>query len=438
MSNNKAKGFLAHAGLAADQNAIVDLADDFIRQMELGLSTDPSPSSLEMLPTYLGLDMDLEPFDPVIVMDAGGTNFRICLVHFDNEGDHHISEFKTCLMPGVEREVSKDEFYDFFAQALLPYLSSSRKIGFCFSFPCSITPEGDGLVLGFTKEVKCPEAIGSLVGHSIKERLVSLGASPDIHISILNDTVSTLLGGFAHSKLKGIPYDSYAGLVFGTGINMAYVEELENITKLPTDFKGPGPMLINTEAGNYNADNLTSVDKIIDQGSQFPGTYAFEKQTSGRYMGPQVYFTLKQAIEAGLFSEGFAQGFKKFETLEAVQLDQFLKSPTGKNPLAGLCRTFEDRENLYILIDNAYERAARYLAILFLAVHKKTGKGTSPVMPLAFTVEGSSFYKSKLIRPKMFYYTRWLEDNFGYYSELLQVADCNILGSAMAALVKND
>ena len=51
MSNNKAKEFLAHAGLAADQNAIVDLADDFIRQMELGLSTDPSPSSLKMLPT---------------------------------------------------------------------------------------------------------------------------------------------------------------------------------------------------------------------------------------------------------------------------------------------------------------------------------------------------------------------------------------------------
>ena len=39
----------------------------------------------------------------VIVIDAGGTNFRSCLVTFDENGTHSISNLEKTSMPGIEK-----------------------------------------------------------------------------------------------------------------------------------------------------------------------------------------------------------------------------------------------------------------------------------------------------------------------------------------------
>ena len=67
-------------------------------------------ASQDMIPTW-----DLPPAESpknesVIVIDAGGTNFRSCLVTFDAEGNPEISELEKTSMPGIERELSKKEF----------------------------------------------------------------------------------------------------------------------------------------------------------------------------------------------------------------------------------------------------------------------------------------------------------------------------------------
>ena len=40
----------------------------------------------------------------VIVMDAGGTNFRVAAVHFDKDKNAQIEDFKLHEMPGIEKE----------------------------------------------------------------------------------------------------------------------------------------------------------------------------------------------------------------------------------------------------------------------------------------------------------------------------------------------
>ena len=57
---------------------------EFLRAMRDGLSG--RPSSLMMIPTYLAGDTSVPREQPVVVMDAGGTNFRIAEVHFDDLG----------------------------------------------------------------------------------------------------------------------------------------------------------------------------------------------------------------------------------------------------------------------------------------------------------------------------------------------------------------
>jgi len=82
----------------------------FLNEMEKGLSTEQS--SLAMLPTYIETERQIPLNKPVIVMDAGGTNFRVATVSFDQDGNSKIENFKLFSMPGVKQQVGKDEFFN--------------------------------------------------------------------------------------------------------------------------------------------------------------------------------------------------------------------------------------------------------------------------------------------------------------------------------------
>ncbi len=90
----------------------------------------------------------------VIVIDAGGTNFRSCLVTFDSLGNASISDLEKTKMPGIEKELSKKEFFAQIAKNLEHLKNKATSIGFCFSYPTKITKDGNGIVMGFSKEVK--------------------------------------------------------------------------------------------------------------------------------------------------------------------------------------------------------------------------------------------------------------------------------------------
>ena len=81
----KTQDFLRTYGL---DPALVDVdacARAFQADMEKGLRGDPD-AWMMMLPTYLSLDGDIPKDTPTIVIDAGGTNFRIGLVTVTDHG----------------------------------------------------------------------------------------------------------------------------------------------------------------------------------------------------------------------------------------------------------------------------------------------------------------------------------------------------------------
>ena len=84
----------------------------FMSEMDKGL--EGKDSSLQMIPTYIGTDAVIEDGKSVIVLDAGGTNFRTCLVTF-NQGKPEITDFRKVPMPGSDREVSAAEFFSILA-----------------------------------------------------------------------------------------------------------------------------------------------------------------------------------------------------------------------------------------------------------------------------------------------------------------------------------
>ena len=122
------------------------LLKTFNRQMDIGLSAEPSPSSLAMLPSYIDTSRKVPPETPIIVLDAGGTNLRVAVVWFDRNGKARIEDFRKYAMPGTQGEsLSAEVFFDTFAGFLEPVCQRSEGVGFCFSYPTEIYPDLDGL-----------------------------------------------------------------------------------------------------------------------------------------------------------------------------------------------------------------------------------------------------------------------------------------------------
>src|SRR5690554_3117840 len=84
--------------------------DKFLKDMTQGLKGEDS--SLDMLPTYIGLEDDIKSNERVIVIDAGGTNFRVATVYFNDDKQAVVEDFNNYPMPGIGQEIGRDEFFD--------------------------------------------------------------------------------------------------------------------------------------------------------------------------------------------------------------------------------------------------------------------------------------------------------------------------------------
>lgn len=410
----------------------------FLQDMQEGL--DGGKDCLDMLPTYIPMTDSIPSNERVIAMDAGGTNFRVATVYFDNDKKPVIEDFANYSMPGAKGEVSRDEFFQIVAEYLKPVIHKSNKIGFCFSYPTDMLPNGDGKLIRFSKEIQVKDMIGQPVGAGILKELRKQGYTEPKSIVLLNDTVSTLLGGkAAHSDM---PYDSFIGFILGTGTNTCYIEKGSNIGKLQAAGKNYDTMLINMETGSYGKSPSGKIDREFDLTTINPGQANFEKKISGGYFGGLAFTMLKGAVKEGLLSDDFRKNFSRVEQLTAIDTDKFMYTPYGDNLLSNICSRDDqerqkDRTTLYYLIDSLIERAAKLVAINLISVIVKTGKGQDPCRPICITADGSAFYKLRNFRTKLECYLKnYLNEELGLYCEFVQVENANLTGSAIAALAK--
>jgi hexokinase len=75
----KVHGFLKKYGMDAESVDLDKNCKIFMDEMQKGLD---GHASLLMLPTYIRMDKDIPLMEPVIAVDAGGTNFRVAVIHF--------------------------------------------------------------------------------------------------------------------------------------------------------------------------------------------------------------------------------------------------------------------------------------------------------------------------------------------------------------------
>ena len=100
-ARTRVKTFLEEQGMYHKDLSIEETCQTFLAEMDKGLTS--GDSSLAMLPTYIETERQLPRNQPVIVMDAGGTNFRVATVCFKDQGEPEITDFRVFPMPGIKK-----------------------------------------------------------------------------------------------------------------------------------------------------------------------------------------------------------------------------------------------------------------------------------------------------------------------------------------------
>lgn len=435
--------FLNRHGFSAsgyDVNTVIDgLLYDMEKGLSEGVSNGPMGASQDMIPTWGLPPAEAPKNQSVIVIDAGGTNFRSCLVTFDGEGKASISEMEKTSMPGIEKELNKHDFYEAIAKNLDHLKNKATKIGFCFSYAMNITPDGDGQVLKFSKEIKAPEVEGSIVGACLSDALVERGWTRPEKIFLLNDTTAALLAG-ASNATEGRAYSSFVGFILGTGMNSAYIESapIGKIASLADKgYKIPESQIVVCESGRFNKIQRSEFDLEFDRSANTPGLYVMEKMCSGAYLGPVVKIILKKAAEEGLFTAPVAEELKNLEKFALYDCDRFLFATRNTETVLGAIAakgTQKDADIMATLIDAVVERSARLAAALISAAVIKSGKGTSAALPVGIVCDGTTFYKTHHLKERLLgYLCQVLTAERHIYFEILTIDNDITLGAAVLA-----
>ena len=417
---------------------VLALAQGILDDMHNGLRKQPSDQ--DMIRTFCNPPKETAKNQSVIVIDAGGTNFRSCLVTFDANGEPSISDMEKTRMPGVERELNRKEFFEQIASNLEHLKNKSDRIGFCFSYPMEIQDNGDGILLGFSKEVKAPEVVGSKVGECLKAALAEHGWNTIKQVTMCNDTTSALLAGAATAG-DTHRYSSYIGYILGTGMNAAYLQPSSRHCEESSDVAIQiDEQIIVCESGKFKNINRSDFDVEFDKTTVKPGSFYLEKQCSGAYLGPVSTIILKSAAKEGLFSPKMADELLKMETLTLIEMDKYLHSPYNSECVLGkLARetaTEQDCDILFQLLDAVVERSARCSAAILTACAIQTGEGKNASYPICILCNGTTFYKTYKVRERTYgYLDEVLTNKLGIFWDIVSAENDITLGTAIAGLI---
>jgi len=427
--------FAARHGLLTDIPVLERYVESFEAEMVKGLE---GKSSLAMLPTYIEPENAAAFGRDVIVIDAGGSNLRIALVALLPDGAPEIKYFEKYRMLGADSEIGADAFFDTLAGYLEPVAGRSDHIGMCFSFPAEIMQNRDAKILHLDKEVRVTGAEGQVLGERLRDALRARGLPHKKSVVVINDTVAAQLGAMV-DKSDPTVYGGYVGLILGTGLNSCYTERNAYIKKNAYLRERPGGSIINMESGGFAGVPQGDIDRAFIAATKDPTQQSLEKMVSGAYQPGLLLSYLKAAAEERLFSPAFADRAGGVARLTGLDIDRFCDLPFGDNLLAGLCQGEADAVALYELAHIYFDRVAALTAVNLIAILRKMGAAAkNPCRPVCVSAEGTTFYKARLLRPKLDYFmSACAQRRMGLHYRFTKVESATISGSAVAGLLGN-
>lgn len=255
-------------------NNLLQIRDNFLQ--ELVEASEGRASSLPFLKFELNDTKYLQENELFDVLVIGGSVYEHALAR--------KSEKKVALESKTNGELplfsNKQMFFEFMEGLISP---ETTVLCINFAGPLEVAyrdGKPDGVLITATKEHIFDGLIGRMIGSEFENYILNK-QNRKIDVFIANDTVCLLLAGLGIGN-----YDNMVGLVIGTGYNSAFFLNEK--------------ILVNLEAAEFTKFQISESTKWINDNSQNPGRYVFEKEVSGGYLYKHFNYILKQkGIVAG-------------------------------------------------------------------------------------------------------------------------------------------
>nr|XP_054765805.1 hexokinase-2-like [Lytechinus pictus] len=168
-------------------------------EMNKGLKAALNPTAkIKMLPTYVTSLPDGTENGDFLVLDLGGSNFRVMWVKIKN------GQSKTCMdVYTIPTEVMRgpgDQLFDYIAEHLAKFTSYHNicemciPLGFTFSFPCFHKGLASATLVTWTKGYDAAGVEGKDVVPLLEAACKRKNVQVDI-VAVINDTVATQMAG---------------------------------------------------------------------------------------------------------------------------------------------------------------------------------------------------------------------------------------------------
>ena len=395
---------------AMNSQKLQDIARALATRLREGLAHDGR--ELRCFPTFLpaaeketgGVSARQEAY----VVDVGGSNVRAAVVARDAGSFSVVAGPAVRPMPWRAGErLDPETFFGLQREALESLgVDGERPLGYCFSYPAESTRDGDARLLKWTKEIEVPALVGQRVGRLLVEHVHRHSRLRCSRLAVVNDTVASLLAG-----LTGPPNDAYAGLIVGTGFNLAAFFDAADVPKIGAEWHGS--IAVNLESGNFTPPWLTEWDHVVDAQSRDPGEQRFEKAVSGGYLG-----RLAEAM------------VEDVSLPDAAAVARVLEAPA------------DHPEHLVEVARSVYERSASWVAAALAGLALVLSE-RQPIRSLRVTAEGGLFWGTvgsrHLFAEKTTRVLTALLEDLGLPEirfEIVRQEHANLIGAARAVLGK--
>lgn len=290
----------------------VTVMERFTNEMMKGLAKKSnSEAKVRMLPTYITNLPNGSERGKCLILDLGGTFFRVGLVEL-SEGREDLDQEPHQIYMDTDSQIFElphnvitgegEKLFDHIAACMAGFVKRHElsnehlNIGFTFSFPCEQQSVNSARLLNWTKGFSASGVVGKDVAQMLRD---AISKHEDIQgdvVAVVNDSVGTLGSCIVYQNTQVV------GLIVGTGTNASYVERVKNIELVDGE---EGEMCINTEWGTFGDDGVlddiirNQYDREVDESSNNPGTHRFEKMMSSSHMCEIVRFAMIDLAKRG-------------------------------------------------------------------------------------------------------------------------------------------
>ncbi|CCE64213.1 hypothetical protein TPHA_0G03730 [Tetrapisispora phaffii CBS 4417] len=367
----------------------------FITELDKGLSK--KGGNIPMIPGWVLEYPTGKESGDFLAIDLGGTNLRVVLVELGGDRTFDTTQSKYKIPTAMRTTQDPEELWAFIADSLDSFVKERfpegvdkpLPLGFTFSYPASQERINSGVLQRWTKGFDIPDTEGRDVVTLLRKQL-EIRKTPIEVVALINDTTGTLVASlYTDGETK-------MGVIFGTGVNGAYYDKVSGIEKLEgrlaSDITPDMPMAINCEYGSFDNEHVVlprnKYDIQIDNESPRPGQQAFEKMSSGYYLGELVRLSLLDLYNQGHIFKG--QDVTKLKT--PYVMDTSFPSKIEDDPFENLENTDElfqnelniqttasEREIIRRICEAVGVRAARVSACGIAAICQKMGYETGHI-----------------------------------------------------------